>query len=433
MSSTVSSTVEQLEKNKVKLTIQISPEEFQKGLQYAYNSNKNEITIQGFRKGKAPRKVIERHYGKEVFYSEAVNHLLPDAYEKAVEDNSIEPVYRPEIDVESMDEATGAVFTAEVYVKPEVSIDEYYGLTYPIVDTEPSEEEIESHLKSEQEKNSRTVTVDRPSEIGDILSINFTGYIDDEPFEGGHAEDYGITLGSKTFIDTFEDQLVGCSVGDDVDVNVTFPEDYGKEELAGKPALFKVEILEIMAKELPEVNDEFAQDVSEFETLQEFKEDIINKIREEKEQFALDSKSANIVQQLIEKAEMEVPEVMYTARVEEMTTDLRYNLASNGLNLDQYLNISRMTLDDLHQKYEQPAKESVDSSLVLEAVAKKEQLEASDEELREHLEKILPPSSSIDDIIEKLSESRKKDIIQDILNQKALDFVLDKAVAIEEM
>ncbi|MCL2398496.1 MAG: trigger factor [Defluviitaleaceae bacterium] len=431
MSSTVSSTVEQLEKNKVKLTIQISPEDFKKGLQYAYNRNKNSISIQGFRKGKAPRKVIEQYYGNEIFHEDAINHVLPDAYEAAVEEHNIEPVYRPKIEVQSMSEQDGAVFVAEVYVKPEVLVDEYYGLTYPIMETEPTEEDIDNRLKSEQEKNARTVSVDRLSEMGDILSINFTGYVDDEPFEGGHAEDYEITLGSKTFIDTFEDQLVGHAVGDDVDVNVTFPEAYGKEELSGKPALFKVEILEIMAKELPEVNDEFAQDVSEFETLQEFKDDIKNKIREEKEQHALSSKRGSILQQLVEKAEMDIPEDMYTARIEEMVEEMRYSLMQRGLRLEQYLGFSGMTLEGLKKNYEQPAKEDVEARLVLEAVSKKEQLETNDEEFKEHLEKILPASQSIDNIIENMSESRKKEVTQDILNQKALDFVLDKAVAME--
>jgi len=273
--------------------------------------------------------------------------------------------------------------------------------------------------------------VDRPTEMGDIVSINFTGYIDDEPFEGGHAEDFEITLGSKTFIDTFEEQLVGRSVGDDVDVNVTFPEDYGKEELQGKSALFKVEILEVQAKELPEIDDEFAQDVSEFETLAEWRESITEKIREDKEKEALMSKRTNVLKQLVDKAVMDIPEVMYTARVEEMIQEMRYSLAGRGLNLEQYLQFSGMTLEDLENNYRQPAKEEVEARLVLEAISKKEELEASDDELREHIEKIKGPSQNTDDILAKLDEDRKKDIIQDILNQKALDFVADKAVAME--
>ena len=431
--SLTGSAMEKTEKNKVKLTIKISPEEFKKGLQHAYNRNKNSIAIQGFRKGKAPRKIIERFYGKDIFYEEALNHVLPSAYENAVEENNIEPVYRPEIDVESMDESEGAVLVVEVYIKPEVEIDGYLGLTYPIMEVEPKEEDIENRLKAEQEKNARTVTVDRPAKIDDIITINFTGYIDDEPFEGGHAEDYEITLGSKTFIDTFEDQLVGHSAGDDVEVNVTFPDEYGKEELEGKSAVFKVEILEVQAKELPELNDEFAQDVSEFETLAEFRDDLTNKIREEKEQQALMAKRSNILEQLVGLAKMEVPEAMYTARIEEMTDELRYRLRQQGLDLEQYLAFSQMSLEALQENYQASAKEEVDARLVLEAIAKKEKLEVSDEELKEHLEKITLPSQDVDKIMEKIEKGRKEVLVQDILNQKALDFVVDKAVAIEAL
>ena len=432
MSST-GSVMEKIEKNKVKLTIEISPDLFRKGLQYAYNRNKNQISIQGFRKGKAPRKIIERFYGKDVFYEEAINHVLPDAYESALDEHSLEPVYKPDINVESMDESDGAVCIAEVYIKPEVEIDGYHGLTYPIIDTEPTEEDIENRLKTEQEKNARTVTVDRPAEMGDIITINFTGYIDDEAFEGGSAEDYELTLGTKTFIDTFEEQLTGHSAGDDVDVNVTFPDDYSKEELQGKPALFKVEVLEVRAKELPDLDDEFAQDVSEFDTLAEFREDITNKLREEKERQALATKRASVIKQLVEKAVMEVPEAMYTARVEEMTEEMRYRLWTQGIGLDHYLAFSQMTIDDLHENYKTPAKEEVEARLVLEAIAKKEELEVSEEEIKEFVEKIILPSQSLDSVMDELGEDRKKSIIQDLLNQKALDLVVDKAVAIEEL
>ena len=429
--SLTGTTVEELEKNKVKLTIKISPEEFQKGLLYAYNRNKSYITVQGFRKGKAPRKIIERFYGKDIFYEEAINHLLPEVYENALDENNIEPVYKPDIDVESMDEAEGAVVVAEVYVKPEVEIDEYLGLTYPIIETEPTEEDIEKHLLTEREKNARTVTVERPSEMGDIVTINFTGYIDDEPFEGGEAEDYDLTLGSKTFIDTFEDQLVGREAGDDVEVNVTFPDDYGKDELQGKSAVFKVEVLEVQARELPELNDEFAQDVSEFETLEEFRDDLVNKIREGKEKQALTTKRASVLAQLVDKAKMDIPDAMYTARVEEMTEELRYRLWQQGLGLEQYLNFSQMTLEGLYENYEKPAKEEVESRLVLEAIAKKEQFEVSDEELKEFIKKIALPSQDVDLLMEEIEEGRKEQLIKDVLNQKAMDFVVEKAVAME--
>jgi len=429
------SKVETVEKNKVKLTIEVSPDEFKKGLLYAYNRNKKDINIQGFRKGKAPRKIIEQYYGKEVFYEDALNHVLPDAYEKAIEENNIEPVYRPEIDVESMSETEGAIVYAEVYVKPDVEIDGYHGLTYPIIETEPTEDDIQNRLQSERERNSRTITVDRPAELGDVVSINFTGYVDDEPFEGGHAENYQITLGTKTFIDTFEDQIVGHSVGDDIDVNVTFPEEYGKEELQGKPALFKVEVLEIQAKELPELNDEFAQDVSEFESLEEFRADLREKIKKEKEEQALASKRATIMQQLVEKAEMDIPEAMYTARTEEMVQEMRFRLWQQGMELEQYMNYTGMTLDTLKENYLPMATEDVQARLVLGAVAKKENFEITDEEIVEHVKKISPNQE--DDYAEKfvseLTEDRRKNICEDLQNQKALDFVLEKAVALEEI
>ena len=427
------STVETIETNKIKLTLNISPELFKKGLQHAYNRNKGHISIQGFRKGKAPRKIIERFYGKDIFYEEALNHVLPDAYEEAVEKHDLEPVYKPEIDVESMDEEEGAVLTAEVFTKPEVKIENYYGLTYPIVETEPTEEDIQNRLQDEREKNARTVTVERPAEMGDIITINFAGYIDDEPFEGGEASDYELTLGSKTFIDTYEEQLVGHSAGDDVDVRVTFPDDYGKEDLQGKEALFKVEVLEVQSKELPELDDEFAQDVSEFETMAEFRENLVGVLREQKEQHALTSKRSEIVKQLVEMSEMEIPDVMYTARVEEMTEELRYRLWQQGLRLDQYLGFSQMSMDDLHDNYRMPAKEEVEARLVLETISKKENLEVSDEELREFIQKIALPSQDVDKILEELTEDRRESIITDILNQKALDFVVEKAVAIEAL
>lgn len=431
--SSIGSSVEVIEKNKIKLTIEISPKEFQKGLQYAYNRNKSHVTIQGFRKGKAPRKIIERFYGKDIFYEEALNHVLPDAYENAIEENNIEPVYRPDINVESMDEADGAVLACEVYVKPKVEISNYEGLTYPIMETEPTEDDIQDRLQQEREKNVRTVTADRQAQLGDTVAINFTGYIDGEPFEGGTASDFELTLGTKSFIDTFEDQLVGHGAGDDVEVNVTFPEGYAKADLRGKPAMFKVEILEVQARELPELDDEFAQDVSEFETLEEYQEDLIKKIKKEKEQRALITKRSSVVRQLVEKTEMDIPEAMYTARIEEMTEELRYRLWHQGLGLEQYLSFTHMTLDELHSNYQGPAKEEVEARLVLEAVAKKEDFEISDEEFRAHIQNIILQSQSAEEVMAELQEDRKKAIIQDLMSQKALDFLVEKAVAVEEV
>jgi len=435
--SAANTVVERTEKNKVKLTFAVSPEEFKKGLQFAYNKNKNSISIQGFRKGKAPRNVIERYYGKEYFHDEAINHVLPDAYEQALEEQGLDPVYRPEIQVESVDESTGIVFIAEVYVKPEVTIDGYRGISYKKAEIDPTEEEIEKRLQQEMEKNARTITVDRPARNGDIATINFVGYLKHEngeltPFDGGEGNDYELALGSKTFIDNFEDQLVGHSVGDDVDVHVTFPEEYTKEEFSGKPALFKVEILEIQAKELPELNDEFAQDVSEFDTLAEYRQNILESMKDEKEQQSTIEKQNYIIGQLVKMAVMEVPEAMYTARIDEMIVDLIRRLDYQGIELRQYMLFNNLTEDTLRDSYKTMAKNEVDSSLVLEAIAKKENFEISRQELIEYVEinskHLKEPAEKF---IDSLSYRRKLDLEQDLLIQKALDFVEVNAVAVD--
>jgi trigger factor len=432
------SVAERIEKNKVKLTFEVDASTLSKGLEFAYHKNKHHIAIDGFRKGKAPRKMIERLYGKDVFHDDAINHVLPEAYEKAIEEAGLEPVYRPDINVEAVDEKTGAKFVAEVYVKPEVVVDGYHGLTYPKPNTDPTEDEIHNRLRAEQEKNARTLTVERPAENGDIVTIHFAGFIDGEPFEGGTAENYELTLGSHSFIDTFEDQLVGHQAGDDVDVHVTFPEAYHAESLKGKPALFKVEILEVQAKELPEINDEFAQDVSEFETLAEYRQSIIDAIRKMKEEQAESDKRAHILRQLVEKAEMEVPEVMYTARMEEMYEDLNFRLGQQGLTMELYLRMNRTTEAGLRESFRIPAKENVDASLVLEAVAKKEEMDISDDMFRAEIEKIFgggneeeQNTAEIDRFMERLQPKRKTDMVGDMLNQQALDFVIEKAVAVE--
>jgi len=430
--SAANNVVEQIEKNKVKMTFRVDSEGLRKGLQYAYNKNKNRIVVDGFRKGKAPRKVIERLYGNDIFHDEAVNHILPEAYENALDELGLEPVYKPDIQVDSIDESTGAVFVAEFYVKPEVEIDGYHGLTYPIMNTEPNEGDIQDRLRAEQDKNSRMVTVDRPAQDGDMVTINYTGFIDGEPFEGGKAEEYDLTLGSKNFIDTFEEQLIGHEAGDDVEVNVTFPEDYNREEYRGKAALFKVEVLEVQSKDMPEINDEFAQDVSEFDTLTEYREHIKEMLRKEKEEEATMAKRTTIIEQLVDKAVMEVPEAMYAARIDEMMEEMRYRLQMQGLPLEAYLQFSGMTMEKLRENHERPAKEEVDATLVLETIAKKENLQVSDEEFREHVEKIATNTrQNADEIMEKLSQRRKDDLTQELLNQKALDFVVEKAVAID--
>jgi len=424
-----------LEENKVKLSVQVDTEVFKQSLRMVYNKNKGYFNIPGFRKGKAPRMLIEQHYGKDVFYEDAINNILEDAYVFALDNSGIDAVYRPDISLGTVSESTGMEFFAEVYTRPAVTVDGYMGLTYPKEEIDPTEDEIQTALRNEQEKNARQVSVDRAAQLDDIVNINFTGYIDDAAFEGGTAEDYELTLGTKSFIDNFEDQLVGFSAGDEVTVNVTFPEEYGKEEFNGKPARFEVEILDVQAKELPELDDEFAQDVSGLETLQEFREELTGKLREEKEQRVLTEKRRHLIQQLVEKTELDVPEVMYTAKIEEMVEDMRYRLWQQGLQLEQYLAFSQMTMETLQDSYKVPAKEDVEARLVLGSVAKKENFEVSDEDIKTQIEKMIQPHQNADDILKELNEEkggyRKKALAEDILNQKALDFMVEKAVAME--
>ncbi|MCL1998977.1 MAG: trigger factor [Turicibacter sp.] len=427
------STVEAIEKNKVKLTIKISSEDFKKGLQFAYNRNKGDIHVQGFRKGKVPRKVIENMYGKDIFYEEAINHVLPEAYEAAVKEHDLEPVYRPEVDVDTMDEAEGAVVFAEVYIRPTVEVPDYDGLSYVRMEIEPTEEDIERNLQHEREQNSRTITVDRPAQMDDIVTINFTGYMDGEAFEGGHSEDFELTLGTKTFIDTFEEQLVGKSAGDDVEVHVTFPENYNKEELSGKPAMFEVEILEVQAKEIPELDDEFAQDVSEFDTLQEFRDDITHRLRNANQERALTEQRATVLAQMIEKSNLDVPPAMYTAKIDDMVMEMRRSLAARGMRLEQYFEMTGMTLEMLEENYKIPAKESVDAELILEAVANKETIEISDEEIREYVAKNITPNQTVDEILGQLDDDGKKLLVRDLRIQRAMDFLLEKAVEVEAL
>ena len=281
------STVEKIDVNKVKITFSVSAERFEEGMQYSYNKNKNRISVQGFRKGKAPRKIIEVQYGKAIFYDDAFNFVLPDAYENAVKENNLDVVSKPEIDVENISDEDGVTFIAEVYTKPEVKIEDYKGLTYTKNEVKVEDSEVDEQINIARNKNARVMSItDRAIQQGDIAVIDFEGFIDGVAFEGGKGKDYDLEIGSHSFIDNFEDQLIGKNVGDDVDVNVTFPEEYHQPDLANKPALFKVEIKDIKVKELPELNDDFAQDVSEFDTLDEYKKDIVAKILVQKQKDA---------------------------------------------------------------------------------------------------------------------------------------------------
>ena len=423
------STMEKIEKNKVKLTFSVDAARFEEGMQYSYNKNKGNIAVQGFRKGKAPRKLIEAQYGKAVFYDDAINFVMPEAYETAVKENNLDVVSRPEIDVTAIDE-NGVSFTAEVYTKPEVKLGEYKGLKYTKMDEEPTDEEIDAELKKEQEKNARIVTVtDRPVQNGDIATIDFKGFMDGEAFEGGEGKDFDLEIGSHSFIDTFEDQLVGKNVGDDVEVNVTFPENYGQASLAGKPAKFEVEIKDIKVKELPELNDEFVQDTTEFENLNEYKNEIAGKLIVAKKQQAKNKMEEDLVTALVEGCEMDVPQVMIDNDIDMKIEDFSRNIQSQGLSLDVYLQYMGQTVESRREAYRPMSEKQVKARLALEAVANAENFTVEEADLEAEVEKIAKAYGMEKDVLKSaLRPEDTENITKDIKVQKAVQFIKDNAV-----
>ena len=423
------STMEKIEKNKLKLTFSVDAARFEEGMQYSYNKNKGNIAVQGFRKGKAPRKLIEAQYGKAVFYDDAINFVMPEAYETAVKENNLDVVSRPEIDVTAIDE-NGVSFTAEVYTKPEVKLGEYKGLKYTKMDEEPTDEEIDAELKKEQEKNARIVTVtDRPVQNGDIATIDFKGFMDGEAFEGGEGKDFDLEIGSHSFIDTFEDQLVGKNVGDDVEVNVTFPENYGQASLAGKPAKFEVEIKDIKVKELPELNDEFVQDTTEFENLNEYKNEIAGKLIVAKKQQAKNKMEEDLVTALVEGCEMDVPQVMIDNDIDMKIEDFSRNIQSQGLSLDVYLQYMGQTVESMREAYRPMSEKQVKARLALEAVANAENFTVEEADLDAEVEKIAKAYGMEKDVLKSaLRPEDTENITKDIKVQKAVQFIKDNAV-----
>jgi trigger factor len=421
--------MEKIEKNKVKLTFSVDAARFEEGMQYSYNKNKGNIAVQGFRKGKAPRKLIEAQYGKAVFYDDAINFVMPEAYETAVKENNLDVVSRPEIDVTAIDE-NGVSFTAEVYTKPEVKLGEYKGLKYTKMDEEPTDEEIDAELKKEQEKNARIVTVtDRPVQNGDIATIDFKGFMDGEAFEGGEGKDFDLEIGSHSFIDTFEDQLVGKNVGDDVEVNVTFPENYGQASLAGKPAKFEVEIKDIKVKELPELNDEFVQDTTEFENLNEYKNEIAGKLIVAKKQQAKNKMEEDLVTALVEGCEMDVPQVMIDNDIDMKIEDFSRNIQSQGLSLDVYLQYMGQTVESMREAYRPMSEKQVKARLALEAVANAENFTVEEADLDAEVEKIAKAYGMEKDVLKSaLRPEDTENITKDIKVQKAVQFIKDNAV-----
>lgn len=421
--------VEKMEKNMAKLTIEVSAEELEKAIEKAYQKNKGKISLPGFRKGKAPRVMIEKMYGKGVFLEDAANALIPGAYSEAVQESELEIVSQPTLDVTQLEAGKPFIFTAEVAVKPEVTLGEYKGLEVPKADTEVSEEEIEAELKKEQDNNARTITVeDRAVENGDIVTLNFEGFVDGVAFEGGKGENYPLTIGSNTFIPGFEDQLIGAKVGEPLDVNVTFPEEYQAENLAGKPAVFKCEVVKIETKELPELDDEFAKDVSEFDTLEEYKADIKKNLAEKKEKDAVRAKEDAVVDKIIENATMEIPDPMLDTQVQDMVNDFARRLQQQGLNIDQYYQFTGMDAAAMQEQMKPQAMKRIQSRLVLEKIAEVENIVPTEEQIEEEIKKMADMyKMEADKLKEMIGEYEMDQMKKDLAIQQAVTFVAEAA------
>ena len=421
--------VEKLEKNMAKLTIEVSAEDLDKAMEKAYQKQKNRITIPGFRKGKAPRKMIERMYGKGVFMEDAVNALVPEHYSKALEECDLEIVSQPEFSVTQMEPGKALIFTADVATKPEVTLGEYKGVEVPKADIAVTDEEVDAEVKKEQEKNSRTITVeDRAAAKDDIVTIDFEGFVDGDAFEGGKGTDYPLTLGSNTFIPGFEDQLIGANTGDHVEVNVTFPEEYQAKELAGKAAVFQCDVKKIEAKELPELDDDFAKDVSEFDTLAEYRENVKKTLTEKKEKEAETAKENAAIDKAIENAQMDIPELMIQTQCRQMMDDFGRRMQSQGLSMEQYFQFTGMTADKMMEDMKPQALKRIQTRLVLEKIAEVEDIQITEEETDAEIAKMAEAyKMEADKIKEILGDEQLEQLKKDLAVQKAVTVVAEAA------
>ncbi len=421
--------VEKLEKNMAKLTIEASAEELEKAIQAAYQKNKGKINMPGFRKGKAPRVMIEKMYGPGVFYEDAANALIPDTYAKEVEGCDLDIVSQPKIDVVQIEKGKSFIFTAEVALKPVVTLGEYKGVEVEKQAVEVTDEEIMAEIDKERENNSRTIDVDdRAVQNGDMVKLNFEGFVDGEAFEGGKGEDYDLTIGSGSFIPGFEEQLVGAKIGEEMEVNVTFPEEYQASELAGKAAVFKCTVNEIKVKELPEADDDFAKDVSEFDTLAEYKEDIKKNLTEKKEKEAKTAKENAVVAKVVENATMEIPDPMVDGQVRQMADDFARRIQSQGLSVEQYFQFTGMTAEKLFEQMRPEAEKRIQNSLVLEAVAKAEDIQISDEKVEAELAKMAEMyKMEVEKLKEIMGDYEKEQIKNDLAIQEAVTMVTEAA------
>ena len=421
--------VENLEHNMAKVTIEVEAAKLDDAIKQAFNKKKGQFNVPGFRKGKAPRKMIEQMYGKGVFLEDAVNALIPEHYSKALAECELEIVSQPTIDITQAEPGKAFIFTAEVAVKPEVTLGDYKGVEVPKTEITVTDEDVEAELKKEQEKNSRTISVeDRAAQLNDIVTIDFEGSVDGVPFDGGQATEYPLTLGSNTFIPGFEEQLVGAKVGDDVDVKVTFPEEYQAKELAGKEAIFKCAVKKIEAKELPELDDDFAKDVSEFDTLAEYKEHVKTNLEDKKADEAKRAKEDAAVDKAIENAQMDIPEAMLMTQCRQMLDDFSRRMQSQGLSMDQYFQFTGMTADKMMEDMKPQALKRIQTRLVLEKVAEVENIQPTEEEVNEEISKMAEAyKMEADKLKELLGERELEQMKKDMAVQKAVTVIADAA------
>jgi len=422
--------VEKMEKNMAKLTIEVSAEELEKALQGAYNKQKGQISVPGFRKGKVPRQMIEKMYGAAIFYDDAANALIPEAYSKAYDESGLEIVSQPKIEVVQIEKGKPFIFTAEVATKPEVTLGEYKGLKVDKVSNRVTAKEVDAKLEEEQKKNARTITVeDRAVQDGDEVVLDFEGFVNGVAFAGGKGENYPLTIGSGSFIPGFEEQLIGVEAEKEVEVNVTFPEEYHAEDLAGKEAVFKCTVHEIKVKELPELDDEFAAEVSEFDTLDEYKADIKAKIKEQKIAEGKRQKEDQAVEKAVANASMEIPEAMIDTQVQQMVQEFSQRMQSQGLTLEQYFQFTGLTADKMMEEMRPQAVKRIETRLVLEAIAKAENIEITDEKVDEEIAKMAEMyKMEVEKLKEYMGEGEKEQMKADMAVQEAVTFLVDNAV-----